>query len=302
MTDYKHDLLFGTFPTPYADFPEVLRLARAAERAGFDMVSIQDHPYNTEFFDTLTLIGQLVARTEKIRFAGGVLNLPLRPPAVLAKSIATLDVISGGRIELGLGAGGFWDAIVAYGGDRLTPGESLKALSEGIDIIRALWDVNDRSRVRIEGEHYHLVGARRGPAPAHPVSIWVGGYKPRMLRLIGSKADGWWPSLGRTPLSEIPTMNDAIDSAAVAAGRDPKDVRRLANLTGQLQRSPTDYLLQGPPTQWVEHLTWLAIEHGFSAFILAGDDSTNYELIGNEIIPAVREAVAKVRGADANSA
>jgi len=296
MTDYGHDLLFGTFLTPRADAVDVLiQATRKAEQVGLDLVAIQDHPYHPGFLDTLTLIGQLAARTDRIRFSGDVLNLPLRPPAVLAKTIATLDLLTGGRIELGLGAGGYWDPIEAYGGRRLTPGQSVDALSEAIDVIRALWDTSTRSMTRLDGDHYRVVGAKRGPAPAHPVSIWVGGYKPRMLRLIGTKADGWWPSLGMMPLDQIADANRVLDDAAEAAGRDPARIRRLANLGGTFQATPTQELLQGPPAQWIDQLTALAVEHGFSGFILAGDDTGQYDVIGQEVIPAVRDAVARER-------
>jgi alkanesulfonate monooxygenase SsuD/methylene tetrahydromethanopterin reductase-like flavin-dependent oxidoreductase (luciferase family) len=126
--DYGHDLIFGSFITPAASaLPQLEHAAREAERVGLDLVTVQDHPYNPGFLDTVTLIGHLAARTEHVRFAGNVLNLPLRPPAMLAKQIATLDRLSGGRVELGLGAGAFWDAIEAYGAPRLTRGQAVDA-------------------------------------------------------------------------------------------------------------------------------------------------------------------------------
>jgi alkanesulfonate monooxygenase SsuD/methylene tetrahydromethanopterin reductase-like flavin-dependent oxidoreductase (luciferase family) len=109
----------------WQEHDEVLRLARAADEAGLDLVGIQDHPYQWRFFDTWTLIAYLSARTSRIRFFADVANLPLRPPAVLAKAAASLDVLTGGRVELGLGAGGFWDAVQAMGGPRRTPGQAV---------------------------------------------------------------------------------------------------------------------------------------------------------------------------------
>src|SRR5690606_36029905 len=112
----------------------------------------------------------------------------------------------------GLGAGGFWDAIEAMGGRRLTPGQGVDALSEAIDVIRTLWDMSTRERVVVDGTYYRLDGAKRGPAPAHDIGIWVGAYKPRMLRLTGRKADGWLPSLGYVEdLRDLETMNRTID-------------------------------------------------------------------------------------------
>src|SRR5690606_7602954 len=196
MPDYGHDLRFGSFVTPSAAAPhQVVALAELSEEVGLDLVTFQDHPYQAAFLDTWTLLSWVAARTERIRLAGNVLNLPLRPPAVLARSVASLDRLSGGRVEPGLGAGGLWDPAGAMGGQRLTPGESVDALSEGIDVIRCLWVTSTRARLVAGGAHHHVDGAKRGPAPAHDVEIWVGALKPRMLRLVGAKADGWLPSL-----------------------------------------------------------------------------------------------------------
>jgi alkanesulfonate monooxygenase SsuD/methylene tetrahydromethanopterin reductase-like flavin-dependent oxidoreductase (luciferase family) len=295
MPDYGQDLRFGAFLTPLAADPaRVVAAAQSAERAGLDLVTFQDHPYQPRFLDTWTLISWVAARTERIRLAGNVLNLPLRAPAVLAKSVASLDLLSGGRVDLGLGAGAFWDAIEAMGGNRLAPGEAVAALSEAIDVIRALWDTAGTGVLRVDGDHHSLHGAKRGPAPAHPVEIWLGAYKPRMLRLTGRKADGWLPSLGRMAPSAIAEANAIIDDAAASAGRDPAAVRRLANVPGRFGPRSED-LLSGPPEQWVEELTELALVHGFSTFILAGDEVADHERIAEEVIPAVREAVAAER-------
>src|SRR6201996_2634539 len=117
MTDYGHSLLFGSFITPAAGDPErTVELAVLSEQAGLDLVTFQDHPYQPAFLDTWTLLSYVAARTGRVRLAANVTNLPLRPPAVLARSLASLDRLSGGRIELGLGAGAFWGARGAVGG------------------------------------------------------------------------------------------------------------------------------------------------------------------------------------------
>ncbi|HEX5953280.1 MAG TPA: LLM class flavin-dependent oxidoreductase [Rhodanobacteraceae bacterium] len=153
-----------------------------------------------------------------MHLSANVANLPLRQPAVLARAAASLDLLSGGRFELALGAGGFWDAIEAMGGRRLTPGQSVDALSEAIDVIRGIWDPGERARFEVEGEFYRVSGAKRGPAPAHDLPIWIGAYRPRMLRLIGRKGDGWLPTLGRMTRAEFAAANATIDEAALAAG------------------------------------------------------------------------------------
>ena len=114
---YGHRLELGTFITPGAAQPTAtVALAQLSEELGFDVVTFQDHPYQPAFLDTWTLMSWVAAQTTRIRVAANVHNLPLRPPAVLARSAASLDLLSGGRVDLGLGAGAFWDAIEAMAG------------------------------------------------------------------------------------------------------------------------------------------------------------------------------------------
>ena len=297
MNDYGHDLQFGVFITP-TNSPalQAVELAVVADRARLDLATFQDHPYQPRFHDTWTLLSFVAARTERIHLSANVHNLPLRHPAVLARSAASLDLLSGGRFELGLGAGGFWDAIVAMGGQRKSPGESIEALEEGIRIIREIWDVDQPGGVQFVGEHYTVKGAKRGPRPAHDIGIWVGAYKPRILRMTGRAGDGWLPSLGylQGGPAELASMNAYIDEGADAAGRDPRAIRRLLNVGGHFTATGGG-LLQGPPQQWVDELSTIALEYGISGFILASDHAATIELYAHEVAPAVREAVAKER-------
>ena len=294
MPDYGHDLLFGTFTTPVAQpVHQAVDLAVVADRAGLDLVTFQDHPYQPGFYDTWTLLSYVASRTERVHVAGNVLNLPLRQPAVLARSAASLDRLSGGRVELGLGAGAFWDAIAAMGGRRLTRGQSIQALEEAIAIIRGIWDTSTRGGVRVDGEFYQVRGAKRGPAPAHEIGIWLGAYKPRILRLTGRVADGWLPSLGYLPggPSALAEMNERIDEGAAQAGRDPAAIRRMLNINGQLTSQSGGFLV-GPPAQWAEQLADLNLTYGISGFILAADDPYTIELFANDVAPATRALVA----------
>jgi alkanesulfonate monooxygenase SsuD/methylene tetrahydromethanopterin reductase-like flavin-dependent oxidoreductase (luciferase family) len=126
MPDYGHSLEFGTFITPTNQNPGLpVALGTLSEQLGFDLVTYQDHPYQPGFLDTWTLLSWVAAKTEHIRVSGNVLNLPLRQPAVLARSAANLDLLSGGRFDLALGSGAYWDAIEAMGGRRLTPARPL---------------------------------------------------------------------------------------------------------------------------------------------------------------------------------
>lgn len=297
MTDYGHDLRFGTFVTPVAQPPQrPVELAVASERAGLDLVTFQDHPYQPSFHDTWTLMSFVAARTERIGISGNVLNLPLRQPAVLARSAASLDRLSGGRVTLGIGAGGFWDAIAAMGGRRLAPGESVRALAEAIAVFREIWGVDRPGGVRVDGEFHQVTGAKRGPAPAHDIPIWVGAYKPRLLHLTGRLADGWLPSLPYLPdgPDSLVEMNARIDEGAAAADRDPAAITRLLNIGGEFTGSDGG-LLVGPPAQWAEQLADLALVHGISGFVVMADDPVTIERYAHEVAPRTREIVAAER-------
>jgi alkanesulfonate monooxygenase SsuD/methylene tetrahydromethanopterin reductase-like flavin-dependent oxidoreductase (luciferase family)/FAD/FMN-containing dehydrogenase len=297
MADYGRELAFGTFLTPQSQRPgDVVALAQLTERAGLDLVSFQDHPYQPAFLDAWTLLSWVAAQTHTLKVAPNVLNLPLRQPTVVARAAASLDLLSGGRFELGLGTGAFWDGIESMGGQRLPPGQAVGALGEAIEVIRGIWDVTQRRGLSVNGEHYRVRVAKRGPDPAHDISIWLGAYKPRMLELTGAKADGWLPSLAYISPDQFASSNKAIDEAAMAAGRDPREVRRLLNVQGAFSTTTAGYL-QGPPEQWTEQLLALALEHGFSTFILASDDPRDIHLFGEQVAPALREAVTREREA-----
>ncbi len=295
MTDYGRKLEFGASVEPLADPPDwAARVAIAADRGGLDLLGIQDHPYQRRFLDTWTLISTLVPITERLRFFPDVANLPLRPPAVLAKAAASLDVLSGGRVEMGLGAGGFWDAIQAMGGPRRSPGEAVRSVEEAIQVMRLVW--SEERSVSFDGEIYTLKGLKPGPHPVHEISIWVGAAGPRMLRLIGRLADGWVPSMFWAPPERLPELHGRIDEGVQGAGRDPGEIRRVYNLSGTIGQGG-DGPLDGPVSLWVEQLTRFALEYGMDTFIQwpSGDREHQVELFASEVAPAVREAVAAER-------
>ena len=294
MSDYGHDLEFGVFITPSNEHvATVIELAETAENAGLDLVTFQDHPYQSKYLDTWTLISYLAAATSSVKLATNVLSLPLRQPAVVARSVASLDLLTGGRVELGIGSGAFWDAIEGMGGKHLTPGQGVDALTEAIEIIRSIWDVGQRGGVKFDGKHYKLKGAARGPAPAHDVSIWIGAYKPRMLSLTGSVGDGWIPSVPYLAAGDLDAGNVRIDEAATEAGREPAAIRRLLNVSGQFSDG-SDGPLSGPPDEWAHHLTEYALRHGIGTFIAQTDDPALIQTFA-EVVEPVREMVARER-------
>ncbi|HSS92427.1 MAG TPA: LLM class flavin-dependent oxidoreductase [Candidatus Dormibacteraeota bacterium] len=275
--DYGRPIQFGYFLIPDASQPlRALERAVEADKAGIDLIGVQDHPYQHRFHDTWTLITAIAVRTQRVTVFPDVANLPLRPPAMLAKAAASLDLLSGGRLELGLGAGGFWDAIKAMGGPSRTPGEAVSALEEAIEVIRLVW--SGERGVRYDGRFYQLAGLNSGPTPAHPISIWLGAYRPRMLALTGRTADGWVPSLGRLKPEDLDLANARVDDAARSAGRDPSAIRRVLNVGADLPAGA---------------FASLALEQGFDTFIV-GEETGDAFL--KEVVPKVRELVAEARG------
>ena len=291
MSDHGHAIKFGYFLIPTADAP-LLSIAQEAERLGLDYIAIQDHPYQRRFVDTFSLLSMVAASTSRIHLFPDVANLPLRLPAVMAKTAASIDVLSGGRFELGLGAGGFWDAIEAYGGPRRSSGAALEALAEAIEVIRKIW--SGERNLRFEGKHYRLRGAHSGPIPVHPIGIWLGVTGPRALKLAGQVADGWVPSF-RGDLKKIADMSKRLDEAIAEAGRDPASIRRILNVNGSITEGASNGMLQGPVNQWADELTDLAIAYGFDTFIFWGEGEGQLQRFAQEVVPAVREQVAAER-------
>jgi alkanesulfonate monooxygenase SsuD/methylene tetrahydromethanopterin reductase-like flavin-dependent oxidoreductase (luciferase family) len=303
MPDYGHDIQFGYFLIPDATDPAgVLETARLADRVGYDLLAVQDHPYQRRHFDTLSLLGVILGQTEGIRVIQDVGNLPLRPPAVFAKAAASLDLLSAGRFDVGLGAGGFLQPAEAMGAPSLTPGESLEALEEAVEILRASW--NGERSLSFEGRHYRLQGMHPGPQPSHQIGIWLGTAKPRALALTGRLADGWAaPLMSYLPPAAAAESQVVIDDAARDAGRDPREIRRLYNVPGEFTESPpapardTDEAIVGPPEHWVDVLTHLALDLGFSTFaLIAPPDPGTLRTYIDEVAPQVRERVAAARG------
>jgi len=283
--DYGREIQFGVFVTPATMNPtRALDIASIADEVGFDLIGVQDHPYQWRFFDTMTLLTAMAMRTHRITLFPDVACLPMRAPAVLAKAAASLDVLSGGRFELGLGAGGFWEAIKAMGGSVRTPGESVSALEEAIHVTRLMW--SGERNLKFDGRFYQLSGVNAGPKPAHDMGIWLGAYRPRMLAITGRLADGWVPSLGYVKPDDLTAANQRIDDAARAAGRDPKSIRRVLNYGYPIDADAPDTLAA------------LVLEHGMDSFMVSEDGDEPREHLSrfmSEIAPRVREKVAEAR-------
>jgi hypothetical protein len=239
-TNYGHRLSFGALlQTP--------ALAHRAEELGYDLVTVPD-----DDLDAWTLLTWIAGRTDRIRLAPHLLDLARREPPVLARSAASLDLLSGGRLELSLGAGA--------------------AAGEAVEIIRGILDAGEPGPLRHLGEHYRIPQAQRGPLPAHRIPIWLAGTDAEALRLAGRTADGWVGDL----TDDVTAAHKIIDEAARAAGREPSEIQRRLTV---------------PAGVTAAQLLPLASEDGVSTFIVVADDAAELEHFAREVVPELRAAV-----------
>lgn len=294
----RRPLRFGVCLAPDASVP-LVRAAQDADRFGLDLLGVRDQPFRRGTADALTLLATVLAVTSRIRVLPAVACLPLRPPAALAKAIATMDHLSGGRVELGLGGGAAPDGIEAYGGARLGGAAARRALAEAVQIIRLHW--SDQAGLRYQGEHYRFAAAQAGPVPAHQIGIWLGVTGPHGIDLAGRVADGWIAPSSLVPPKRLATGRRRLDDAAAGAGRSPAELRHVYILEGALGGRDSRGFLRGPPRQWIDELTELAIGHGVDSFLYAGDPG-QFPVFALEVVPAVREQTARERGGTAATA
>ncbi|MGA7671249.1 MAG: LLM class flavin-dependent oxidoreductase [Nitrolancea sp.] len=290
--------LFGINIDPGTTEPDdALARAALADREGIDLALIQDHPYIDRFFDTWMLLATVAAHTEHVHVGTNVSPIALRPPAMIAKAAASLDVLSGGRVELGIGTGGFAQGIASFGGELPGQSDIVPAFDEAVRIIRGLWQ--SEGGFRFEGDYYSFKGTRFGPPPAHPIRIWIGATKPRMLRLTGRLGDGVSVSNSYVPESALPEVNRNIDDGAAHVGRKPEEIRRLYNLMGiiDLPGNPNSADVLRPNTPllsadgWVEHLLHLYRDCRMDTFVfwpLGERQMEQLRVFATEVAPAVR--------------
>jgi probable F420-dependent oxidoreductase len=224
-----------TFPqTELGGDPGAVRAyAEGVEELGYRHILVYDHvvgadpkvhtgwngPYDvhTTFHEPFVLYGYLAAVTRSLELVTGVIILPQRQTALVAKQAAEVDLLSGGRLRLGIGVG--WNAVEyeALGEDFGSRG---KRSAEQIALLRRLWT---EQSVTFDGEFDKLTGAGIAPLPVQrPIPVWVGAASPPGYKRAGRLADGWFPMMGPGPaLDEARTV---VERAAVAAGRDPASI------------------------------------------------------------------------------
>ena len=291
---------FGVNIDPAHDYATALRLTRLAEELGFDCALVQDHADNPRFVETWTLLAALGAATERIVLGPNVLTSPLRLPALIAKAAATLDLITGGRVLLGLGAGASPEGISALGGPALPqPRDRFRAFRDTLHIVRGLWE-SDGEPFSHDGQIHAVRNVRFGPLPSRRIPIITGAMGPRSLRLTAVLADGISVSTPYVSAEQLPAFRRRLDEGAREADRDPGELRMIYNVMGFIDdgssrlrpRNPGIYW--GDAAWWVERLASLVREAGVDGFIywpVAGDYADQFRRFATDVVPAVRASL-----------
>jgi F420-dependent oxidoreductase-like protein len=213
-------------------FGRVVELAQAAEAAGFDLVTVMDHlyqipgvgPEDNAMLESYSTLAGIAASTKKVRLGTLVAGVTYRNPALLAKQVTTLDVISGGRAILGIGAAWNESEHIGYGFDFPSIGQRMDRLGEALTICQLMFT---EERPSFEGEHYRIERALNQPRPIQPggPKILIGGTgERRTLRLAAQFADitHWFPA----SLADLQHKTEVLEQHCEAVGRDPSTIVR----------------------------------------------------------------------------
>jgi len=178
-----------------------------------------DGPYDvhTTFHEPLVTFGYLAAVTTSLELVTGIVILPQRQTVLVAKQAAEVDLLSGGRLRLGVGLG--WNAVEyeALGEDFSTRG---KRCDEQVELMRELWT---KQTVTYHGRYHRVTGAGLAPLPIQrPIPVWFGASSPRACRRVGRLGDGWFPMVGPGP--KLGQARQEVTQAATEAGRDPAEI------------------------------------------------------------------------------
>jgi alkanesulfonate monooxygenase SsuD/methylene tetrahydromethanopterin reductase-like flavin-dependent oxidoreductase (luciferase family) len=224
---------------------------------------------------------------------------------MLAKASASLDIITKGRVELGIGAGAFWDAIHSYGGPRRSPRGAVAALEEAMQVIHLIWNYNGpRRRVSFPGTYYQLQNAQAGPSPHHNIGIWLGALGPRMMELIGRSGDGWViPLSSYISNDQIRASQQLINVAAKKNGRSLDSIARVANIVsvidekGELNQSSGEKSpFVGSSPQWVDWIVSSYSDLGVDTFVFwpsaQGQEENQLRLFAERVVPKVQASLA----------
>jgi probable F420-dependent oxidoreductase len=315
------------------DYNDMRRVVQDADRLGFDSIWLCDHfltlsadhyttqagvdrsktadetpdapasraPPSIPLLECWTALAALSRETERLRLGTSVLCNGYRNPAVLAKMAATLDVISGGRVDLGLGAGWFQAEFEAYGFPFPAASVRIAQLEEALRIIRAMW--SEKNPV-FRGDHFSINGALCDPPPVqkpHP-PIWIGGEGDKVHTVAAKLASGvnirWWSP------ERFRSRREFLRKACIDAGRDPNAIRMSATLLviasedpeeierqrSQFAAIPADGIIAGTAEHCADRLRQYrqaGVEH-FLLSIPHVETSGTLRLVGERVLPALR--------------
>jgi F420-dependent oxidoreductase-like protein len=308
---------------PADHWAAMLSVARRAETGPFESIWVYDHfhtvpePTEEATYEAWSLMAAFAASTERLRLGQMCTCTAYRNPAYLAKVAATVDVISGGRLEMGIGGGWYEHEWRAFGYGFPRPGERLGMLEEGVQIMRQMWTTGTAS---LDGKHYQVDGAIGRPLPLQPngIPIWIaGGGEQKTLRIAAQYAD--YTNFDATPETfrrksevlaehcrDIGREFDSIVRSGnynVVIGETEKDVQDKlewirahytpyvpAGAVERTSRNFADGPLVGTPEQCIERLTEareMGLSYAISYFVDAAYDPSSIELFAREVIPAL---------------
>lgn len=216
------------------ELDELRRLWRFADEHGFDFLSCWDHFYEAPprdgtapTYEPISLMAAMAVETQNVRLGCHVFCMNYRNPTLLAKSIATIDHLSHGRVEVGLGSGWHTQEHAAYGYDFPPTKERLDRLEEGVQIIKGMFS---QERTSFDGRYYRAADAMLWPRPVQdPIPVVIGGRgEKRTLRIAARYAQGW--NVPYIHLEEFARLNGVLDHWCEVEGRDPREVERSINL------------------------------------------------------------------------
>lgn len=291
MANYGRRLQFGFCPSPLvADAMRPLRLATLAETLELDYAGVQAAPANPAHHEPWTLLAAMGMVTSRISLFVHLADWPLRSPALLAKAAASLDLLTNGRLDLGLSTAAAGDA------------EAQTRLAEAVQTMHFMWG-NDRA-ASPQDQLAQWADLPPGPRPAHRIGVWLAADAPTGLALAGRLADGWIAADGpASRLGDLAGWSKHLDDAAAAAGREPSEIRRICAITGTIDNRGSDIRFQGSVHQWAASLAELATEVGIDTFLLMeGEDAEDQiRKFALEVVPHTRELLDLAPGVEASS-
>ncbi len=303
-------------------WPVMLDVARTIEQAGYESLWVFDHfhtvPVRTQepTYEAWSLMAALAAATDTVRLGQMCTCNSYRPPAYLAKVASSIDVISGGRIEMGIGAGWYEHEYAAYGYEFPKPAVRIGQLREGVEIMYRMWTEDEAS---FDGEHYRIEGAICRPKPVQTphIPFWIAGGGEQLTLRVAAKYAAY-SNFGTSP-DEFAHKNGVLDGHCADIGRDPGEIVRTSNFTVMcceteaevaekkrwirsiLERFVSDDSIEprlemvtkdaGTPEQVAAKLrTWRerGLEYAIVNFPDAAYDRSGIELFAREVIPALR--------------